>query len=93
MGGKAAAVAAARGDGEGGGKKMLRLAPIKAGRRRTARFFCLRLAAAVTDGSCVRERASARGAGVYVSVRAIAVLIRQHFLGTREDVGEGPGGS
>lgn len=81
-------------DGEGGGeKKNASLGSNQSGAEEDSAFFRLRLAAAVTDGSCVRERASARGAGVYVSARAIAGLIRQHFLGTREDVGEGPGGS
>lgn len=53
-------------------------------------FFRLRLAAAVTDGLCMRM--SVRVC-VYVPVHVVAGLIRQHFLGTREDVGEGPCGS
>lgn len=54
-------------------------------------FFRLRLAAAVTDG-CVCARVCT-GASVYVRVHIVAGLIRQHFPGTREDVGEGPCGS
>lgn len=66
--------------GESGGKKkMLRLAPIKAGGG-GRRVFSL------TPGSGGDRR-------VCAPVRVVAGLIRQHFPGTREDVGEGPCGS
>ena len=74
--------------GRGGGrKKILRLAPIKAG----GVFFRLRLAAAVTDGcvcACVHGHEC-----LCACVHIVAGLIRQRFLGTQEDVGEGPCGS
>lgn len=54
-------------------------------------FFRLRLAAAVTDGLCMRI--SVQSVSVYVAVHVVTGLIRQHFLGTQEDVGEGPCGS
>lgn len=78
------------GSGEEGGEKMLRLAPIKAGGG-GQRVFSL------TPGSSGDRRVvcadECTGASVYVPVHIVAGLIRQHFLGTREDVGEGPCGS
>lgn len=53
-------------------------------------FFFLLMPGSGGDrrGVYANERAS-----VYVLPRIVAGLIHQHFLGTREDVGEGPCGS
>lgn len=76
--------------GRGRKKIMLRLAPIKAGGG-GQRVFSL------TPGSSGDRRVvyanECTGVSVYVPVHVVVGLIRQHFLGTREDVGEGPCGS
>lgn len=73
-----------------GKKKMAHLLPIKAGRGQRRFLFFLLMPGSGGDrrGVYANERAS-----VYVLARIVAGLIRQHFLGTREDVGEGPCGS
>lgn len=80
---------------EGEEKKNASLGSNQSRQRRTACFFFfffrLRLAAAVTDRLCMRM--SVQAVSVCAAVRVVAGLIRQHFLGTREDVGEGPCGS
>lgn len=71
-------------------KKMLRLAPIKAGRGWQQRFFAYAWQQRRQRVVCAHVCTSA---SVNVRVHVVTGLIRQCFPGTREDVGEGPGGS
>lgn len=75
--------------GERMGKKKNGSFASNQSRQRTASFFLLMPGSGGDRrGVYANERAS-----VYVLARIVEGLIRQHFLGTREDVGEGPRGS
>lgn len=75
--------------GVGGRKKNAALGSNQSGRR----MACFSLTPGSGGDRRLCMRLGVRGAGVYVRVYIVAGLIRQHFPGTREDVGEGPRGS
>lgn len=76
-----------------GKKKMAHLPPIKAGRGQRWVFVFLGFLLMPGSGGDRRSVYANECASVYVLARIVAGLIRQHFPGTREDVGEGPCGS
>ena len=81
--------------GVGGVKKTASLGSNQSGWRTTCFFFFFFFTLTPGNGGDRRlcMRLGVRGTGVYVRAHIVAGLIRQHFPGTREDVGEGPRGS